>query len=163
MRALKRALSSAVTFFSGGAQSELLFRKEFEFLLPSGFKIVKASRYTENDRVFSGVNRLPRSPTDYAVIYKDRIIAAIEVTTGARGWSYNNSKVLIIDEEKLERMDRYGEGYVVMRILQGEPHFIWALREDIRGFEGPAHCTDIKIWKCGLNSLIDALITLAKT
>lgn len=158
----------AVTFFTKGTNSELLFRKEFQQLLPEGLTIVKASHYTECDKEFSGEDRPAKAPTDYAIVYKSTVIAAVEVTTGKAGYSYASSKELPTSEEKLERMDRYLRSFVVMLVLVGEPHFIWALSSDIRTFQAQidnngesTHWSSPKIWKQRLKGLADALVKLA--
>lgn len=157
-------MRETLTYFTPGSVTERLFRYELTPLLPSGFQIFKASRYTESEREFSGVERLPLAPTDNVLTYSDMVITAIEVTTGAKGYSYANSRIIDIDEDKLARMDRFDEGLVVERILVGEPHWMWACRVDIRKFEvqGVTHRTDIKIWQPGLDTLIEEFVKLAK-
>jgi len=153
------------TGFGPGAETERLFRKEIEELLPADFEIVRASRLTESSVVFEDEDKPPKAATDYEIIYKKLVIAAIEVTTGSEGYSYETSKQIWINEDKLERMERYTEGFLVMRILVGEPHFMWARREDIRRFpveDDGNHWTDIKIWKPNLNGLVALLIELAE-
>lgn len=158
----------AVTFFTKGTNSELLFRKEFQQLLPEGLTIVKASHYTECSKEFGDPDRCAKSPTDYVIVHKSMVIAAIDVTTGKAGYSYASSKEIPTSEEKLERMDRYFGCYVVMLVLLGEPHFIWALSSDIRTFKPEldndgelTHWSSPKIWKQQLNGLVDALVKLA--
>ena len=158
----------AITFYTKGTASEVLFRKEFQQLLPEGLTIVKGCFYTECDKEFGNPNRPAKSPTDYLIISKSTVIAAGEVTTGKAGYSYASSKELPTSEEKLERMDRYLGCYVVMLVLVGEPRFIWALSSDIRTFEALmsndgelVHWSSPKIWKQGLNGLRDALVKLA--
>jgi len=173
LRALRRQggdeYGRAVTFFTKGTNSEVLFREEFQHLLPEGLAIVKASHYTECDKEFGNPNRPAKSPTDYVMIYKSTVIAAIEVTTGVPGYSYASSRRLPTSEEKLERMDRYLGCYVVMLVLLGEPRFIWALSSDIRTFKAELdndgelmHWSSPKIWKHELNGLADALVKLAE-
>jgi hypothetical protein len=159
----------AVTFFTKGTASELLFRKEFQSLLPEGLAIVKASHFTECDKSFGLPDRPAKAPTDYAIIYKSTIIAAIEVTTGKAGYSYASSKELPTSEDKLERMDRFFGCFVVMLVLVGEPRFIWATSSDIRTFKAELdndgelmHWSSPKIWKQGLNGLADAVVKLAE-
>jgi len=149
------------------AEAEEQFREEMERLfanLNSNIQIVKASKYTENCREYAGKDRLRSPPPDYLAMYKKQTIAAVEVTTGSEGYSYKNSKIIQIDEKKLQRMDAYNEGYVVEKVLVEEPHFIWACRDDIRSFtaENGTHKTNIKIWKPTLNGLAELLIELAK-
>ena len=161
----------AVTFFTKGTNSEVLFREEFQRLLPEGLAIVKASHYTECDKDFGNPDRPAKAPTDYVIVSMgiNTIIAAIDVTTGKAGYSYASSRELPTSEEKLERMDRYLRGYVVYLVLVGEPRFIWAVSSDIRTFKAELsndgelmHWSSPKIWEQGLNGLVDALVKLAE-
>lgn len=159
----------AATFFTEGKNSELLFREDFQRLLPDSLSIIKASIYTECDKEFSGEDRPAKAPTDYEIVYKNMVIAAIDVTRGVKGYSYVSSKVLDINEDKLERMDRYLRGYVVMLVLVGEPRFIWVTSSDIR--TSPVHINERgestlrsnpKIWSKELNSLVAVLVKLSE-
>jgi hypothetical protein len=166
LQSLKKRCMRAVTRFTLSAERERFFRKEFEQLLPKDFQIVRFSHYTEDDREFSGDDRTIEPPTDYEIVYKNVVIAAIEVTTGVEGRSYAGSKYLPIDEKKLKSMDGFVQGWVVERILVGEPHFVWADRKVIRDFPvvngSRNHNVSIEAWNVGLIGLANAVIKLGK-
>ena len=163
---LKKRCMRLITPFTLSAERERFFRKEFEPLLPEGFKIVRFSHYTEREKVYGVDERTIEPPTDYAISYKDVIIAAIELTTGVEGRSYAGSEYLPIDEKKLKSMDGFVQGWVVERILVGEPHFVWADRKVIRDFPvvngSRNHNVSIEAWNVGLIGLANAVIKLGK-
>jgi hypothetical protein len=162
---MDRLKSAIKGFFDIGAETEEMFEAEIMSLLQPDFQIVSAARYTKSRKTFLGNLRTKKPPTDFLIIYKRLVIAAVEVTTGSKDYSYEKSWRIDIDEPKLERMDTYTAGFVAERILVGEPHFIWAAREDIRDFppdEFGTHHTDIKIWKLNLDTLVKKFEELAK-
>jgi hypothetical protein len=161
-----QSLKKRITRFTLSAETERLFRKEFEPLLPKDFQIVRFSHYTEDETEFSGDDRPIATPTDFEMLHKNLVIAAIEVTTGVPDRSYANSKYLPIYESKLKAMDGFVQGWVVERILVGEPHFVWLNRKVIRSFPvangSTNHNVPINVWNVGLTGLAKAVIELGE-
>jgi len=62
-------------------------------------------------------------------------------------------------------MLRTAAGYVIVKVLIGEPHFIGACIEDMRNstLERETYLTDIKIWKLELKGLAEEFCKLAET
>lgn len=167
--AIRHAVRTVNEGFRRGAKVEREFNEEMTCLLRSrgDYEIVKASKYTENPLVYLGADRVKGKPTDYLVIFNGTTLAAVEVTTGSAGYSYQGSQWILIAEDKLLRMDCFNAGYVVEKVLLGEPHFIWASSEDIRrdksALYGETWRTDIRIWKPNLDGLAEELVRLAES
>jgi hypothetical protein len=174
---MKRFMAKFNEDYEDSSKNEKQFREEMEKLLNSrgrdDLTIVRASKYTESSLEYEEVKeeRLKGKATDYLIICEGMVIAAVEVTTGVEGWSFERSSKLYIHEDKLKRMDCYNEGYVVEKVMKGEPHFIWASRKKIREDESKLHCdeegrkfwiTNPKIWKENLDGLADKLIELSR-
>jgi hypothetical protein len=154
-------LKRVLTRFTGGLHTELLFMDEMQRLCGSEFEVIYAGFYTGSEKEFKGADRIPQSPTDFLIKSEKlhMIIAAVDTTTGKSGYSLTSSRSLPVSEDKLKRTDRFAEGYVVYRILKGEPRWVWAKRVDVRVFDvtglDEIHWTTKDIWHHNLETLLD--------
>jgi len=174
-----RSLSRIIFRMSIFINSSLLEREvrlKLEDLLPRVFNVEKASKYTESTEEYKGAERLPVIPVDYFIMWKNGKIAAIEVTSGQRGYTVHNSRFLKITHKKVEALEREKiPGFVIVVVI-GEPdksskeRYIWCRAEDILMYE-PVHeqvppygewewnhHVPIKEWNIGLQDLVKELL-----
>lgn len=148
---------------------EARFRAELEKLLTPDISINRASKYTENATQYIWDERIEGHPMDYLATINRMVIAAFEVTSGRDGYSWAGSSMMPIYDGKLKPMEPFNEGFLILYVKVGEPHFVWA---DMRSIRKSASFTTEEleivwktkpaIWREGLESLAETLIELAK-
>ena len=148
---------------------EVRFRAELEKFLTPDIIINRASKYTESATQYIWDGRIEGHPMDYLATFNHMVISAFEVTSGQDGYSWAGSSMMPIHDGKLKPMEPYNEGFLVLYVKVGEPHFVWA---DMRNIRKSASFTTEEletvwktkpaIWHEGLESLAVSLIELAK-
>jgi hypothetical protein len=178
---VKRFLSSLKLRFSRNvfvksSQLEKEVHLKLESLLPSEFKVKKASKYTESEEEFS--EKLWEHPLDHFIFCKGIKVAAIEVTQGTPGYTVRNSRFIKISENKLAPFKRESvQGYVIVVVIEepvsSKERYIWCTTQIIEESNGEeeyagfgwkkwlyVYHVPIDKWKVGLKTFVSELIRL---
>jgi len=152
-------------------------KDKLQSLLPDGFKVMEASKYTGNEKEFPPEEKLSQPMPDFYIEREGIKIAALEVSAGVPGWTYAKSKYLNAGERKVKTADRERANFpsYMIYVLEIEPkdkpcHFLWIhfdiirecpkeLERKGRGYMVTEYIyhIDIKLWNLGMESFIEEL------